>query len=70
MSKLIASLLRLLGYRKCPDCARWRRGVSRRRQSTRYVDDELNYIVCCPACFDDVEEYWDDMWSDYYQGCM
>ena len=42
----------------------------RRRQNTRYVDDERNWVVMCDECFDENERYWRDMWSDYYAGCM
>lgn len=35
-----------------------------RRQSTAYCDDELNWIVACPDCFEAIEEQWKDLWSD------
>ena len=42
----------------------------RRRCNTKYIDDELNYMVLCDDCFESVQAYWADMWSDYYADCM
>jgi len=60
----------LLGARRCPVCGRFRRSVRRSRRSTAYCDDRLNFIVCCDDCYEREEDYWADMWSDYYSGCM
>ena len=38
-----------------------------RRQNTAYLDDELNWIYVCDRCNEDIEEYWKDMWEDYYR---
>lgn len=38
----------------------------RRRQLTQYADDHLNWDCLCCDHQDEVDEYWIDMWSDYY----
>lgn len=42
----------------------------RRRQNTHYVDDELNYVISCDSCFEEIENDWENMWADYYSGCL
>lgn len=41
-------------------------GVDRRRMSTKYVNDDLNYTWQCDECFAVTQEYWADMWTDYW----
>jgi len=50
----------------CPHCERESDTVERRRQNTSYVDDELNYITCCLECFEEVQEYWTEMWHMHW----
>ena len=57
---------RLFGY--CPGCGRWFKYPRRRRQSTQYHDEESNYVTCCSDCFEEVEEYWAELWDEYYSG--
>jgi len=38
--------------------------------NTRYVNDDSNYNNFCDQCFEDSEDYWADMWSDYYGSRM
>lgn len=44
--------------------------AQKRRQNTNYVDDELNWVVACDPCFDEIEAYWAERWADYYAGCF
>lgn len=44
--------------------------AKRRRQNTRYVDDEQNWVTLCDECMKVNHAYWDDMWADYYSNCM
>jgi hypothetical protein len=55
---------------KCqyPNCER--EDAVRYRQNTQFVDEESNWVTLCPPHVEDNEEYWADMWSQYYQGCM
>ena len=39
-------------------------------QRTQYVDIEDNYVAACPVCREQNDDYWDDMWAEYYSGCM
>jgi hypothetical protein len=36
------------------------------QQNTAYVEDFNNYIVLCPECYIEVQEYWASMWNEYY----
>ena len=47
----------------------FRRG-KRRRQNTSYYDDRLNWTFLCDECMEKNQEYWDDMWSEYYSQVM
>lgn len=44
--------------------------AKRRRQNTRYVDEERNYVTLCDDCMKLNHEYWEEMWADYYSNCM
>lgn len=44
--------------------------AKRRHKGTAYIDDELNYVTICDSCYEKEREYWDDMWREYYAGCM
>lgn len=37
-----------------------------RRQNTKFHDDSRNYLRLCDFCWDLNEEYWADMWSEYW----
>jgi hypothetical protein len=53
---------------KCEKCGIL--GAYLRRQNTQYLDDESNYITLCDPCQEENNEYWSDMWRDYYSGCL
>jgi hypothetical protein len=36
------------------------------RQNTAYIDEERNWTHLCSECQIVNDEYWSDMWSDYY----
>ena len=38
----------------------------KRRQRTAYYDDELNWVFMCDECMKYNNEYWNDMWNEYY----
>lgn len=42
--------------------------VARRHQNTRYVNEESNYATFCSDCQKEVDEYWDELWAEYYTG--
>lgn len=47
------------GYNRVGPIRKWRR-------NTQYINDELNYLVCCIHCIheDDYQMFWD--WKEYY----
>lgn len=42
----------------------------RRHQNTAYEDDSMNYRVLCDACQEESDVYWQEMWDEYYRGCL
>lgn len=54
----------------CPMCGEECDSVKRRRQNTRYANDEQNYVTTCKTCFEEIQEHWADMWSDYYSNIL
>jgi hypothetical protein len=58
-----------------PDCSMdcqfcGNKNAERYRQRTSYVKEERNWVTLCPECRADNNQHWDDMWADYYAGCM
>ena len=50
---------------KCPCCDRMSRKVQTWRRNTQYVNDELNWVRCCPECFEHDWEVFQDLWDEY-----
>ena len=50
----------------CPCCKQNRKMVERRRTQNAYVNDDLNFITSCPACFEADDAYWKERWDEYY----
>lgn len=50
----------------CGYCREEKNSVKMRRQNTLYEEEDANYIESCKECFEEKEEYWADMWADYY----
>lgn len=42
--------------------------ASLQRQNTAYHDDERNWVTLCPECMKACDEYWAEMWEEYYNG--
>jgi 3-deoxy-D-arabino-heptulosonate 7-phosphate (DAHP) synthase class II len=36
------------------------------RQNTAYVDDRRNFVIMCSDCFEMNQQYWEEMWRDYW----
>ena len=49
---------------KCEHCGS--KNAEKRRQRTAYADDEKNWRTLCPKCQEENDEYWNEMWDDYY----
>lgn len=52
----------------CQHCGRL--GARRRRQLTRYMDDERNYATLCDECHKEASEDWQERWEDYWANVM
>ncbi len=55
---------------KCQRCEKEGADVQRRRQNTSYADDESNFATLCNECQTEANEYWAELWAEYYSGCM
>lgn len=43
--------------------------ASKNRQKTAYVNSD-NTAILCPQCQEVADEYWDDMWDQYYSSML
>ena len=40
-------------------------------QRTQYPEEAMNYAPnLCQRCREDNDNHWNDMWDDFYRGCM
>lgn len=53
----------------CPDKNQPHQGLIR-RQNTAYQNNNYNYIIACDEEFKRIEEYWGEMWNEYYKIVM
>ena len=49
----------------CPHCKK-EEGIARRRLNTAYADDEQNWLISCPDCFEQTVYQYEEMWADYW----
>lgn len=42
------------------------RPLAKRRMNTRYDKEKSNWITCCAECYENIVEYYNDLWSEYY----
>ena len=55
----------LFGY--CPHCERWFRwSVKTQRRHTQYCEEASNWLTACKDCHYEDDEYFDDLWEQYY----
>jgi hypothetical protein len=40
------------------------------RRNTAYVDDKMNYGYSRPCCIKEEDTMYEEMWKDYYSGCL
>lgn len=55
------------GNLKCQMCGEMK--ASHNRQRTAYHDSD-NMADLCPGCQKEADDHWDEMWDEYYHGCM
>jgi len=53
---------------KCPNCNKYFTYPRKRRMNTAYAQYESNFEVCCLNCHNSHEEFWEEMWKEYYAG--
>jgi len=53
----------------CDFCAS-KEDVINYHQNTLYTDKERNYVNLCPKCKIGNDEYWEDMWTEFYGGVL
>ncbi len=56
------------GNLECEECGTC--NARKNRQRTYYPDDASNWTTLCPSCQEINDEYWDDMWAEYYASVM
>lgn len=56
----------------CPFCFRLQssHGIENRRLNTQYEDEKRNWFISCYSCYRETMAYYEEMWSDYYAGCL
>lgn len=37
------------------------------RQGSAYIEDKYNWACLCPECQKLANEYWKEMWNEYYR---
>ena len=50
----------------CTCCGEYKNTVKVREQNTQYTDKDSNYVESCIECFEEIQEYWQERWRDYY----
>ena len=53
---------------KCQLCGKEGKDVERRRQLTAYPEDEFNWATLCAVCQEETDDYWIELWNEYYAG--
>lgn len=60
---------RILGYPEgnliCAMCGAT--NASHNRQRSNYHDSD-NMVTLCPSCQQETDEYYDELWNEYYSG--
>ena len=55
---------------KCDFCDIEDDTVVRYHQRTQYSNEEDNWVNACPFCKEMNDAHWDEMWDEYYRGCI
>lgn len=71
MRSLVPALVDVVGrFDFCTGCKEWREDVKMRRQNTAYVDDTMNWVLCCSDCLAWLNECWAERWAEYHAGVL
>jgi hypothetical protein len=63
---MLTLLRKILGW--CPMCQTYFTYPKKRRMNTAYIEEKSNYCCVCKDCYQEVEAYWDERWSEYNSG--
>jgi hypothetical protein len=55
-------------YNPCERCGK--EDSEKYRQNTFYENEDDNWVTLCEYCRKENDEYWEEMWREYYSGCM
>lgn len=59
---------RIFGY--CEYCHKYFKYPKRRELNTAYVNEEDNWMCSCKGCYDEVVDYYKELWENYYRDCL
>lgn len=56
----------------CPFCLvlKSSHGIENRRINTAYEKEDLNWVFSCYNCYKETIEFYQEMWDEYYAGCL
>ena len=54
----------------CPCCKCLTPSLTLERLDSRYVNEELNWLLACEECQQQAAIYYADLWNDYYAGVL
>lgn len=64
--KIYSHLWHLI-IRKCPRCE-LHGNISLRHQNCSYVNEMSNYYWLCEDCHQEIHDYYQELWDEYYSG--
>ena len=56
--------------KRCPLCGRYGKDIFKRRKNTEYNDEESNWVTGCGECYQAMEDYYTELWAEYYASVL
>lgn len=66
--KYVEGFKKIFGY--CEYCRKYFKYPKRRELNTAYVNEEDNWMCSCKGCYDEVVDYYKELWENYYRDCL
>ena len=66
--KCVEGFKKIFGY--CEYCHKYFKYPKRRELNTAYVNEEDNWMCSCKGCYDEVVDYYKELWENYYRDCL